>query len=256
MVLAEAMMEDGGLGLSGWITVFVYALVAWLCLRAFMVEKAGPPRPYRQAIAALWRVVRKHWPTPPAPARRAGLWVCLALMLAVLGVNRLLDIENFLLDWWREDAMAQGNYGDRRANQGGFVGAVAIVGLGSAVALLRVARGQLSDFRLVLGGAVFLLGFVVVRAVSLHAIDAIMRTSVAGVSVAVGLELLGLAVIGVGAGQRLRRATATKSAPTEPPRRGPSPGSGPGPRPPARKGPPPSGGAPPDDAPIKITQLR
>ena len=44
----------------GWLTVVAYLAAAWLCLRAFMVEKAGPPRPYRQAIKALLRVIRNR----------------------------------------------------------------------------------------------------------------------------------------------------------------------------------------------------
>jgi len=252
VVLAEAMTGEGGLGPSGWAAVLAYALTGWLCLRAFMVEKAGPPRPYAKAVAALWRVVRKHWPDPPAPARRAGLWVGVALLLVVLGINRLLDIETLLLDWWREDAMAQGSYENRRASQGGFIGVVALIGVASAVGLLRIARGQLRDLRLLLSGTIFLLAFVVIRAVSLHAIDAVMRIEVAGVSVAVAAELLGLGVVALAAVFRLRKDGApvlfgwrTKAKG----KKGGPPKGGPPPRAPARTGPPPK------DAPITITQL-
>lgn len=206
------MMEDTSLGLSGWLCVAVYVLVAWLCLRAFMAEKTGPRRPYLKSIAALYRVVRKHWPQVPTPARRAGLWVCLALVLLVLGLNRLFDLESLVLDLWREDARTQGTYGERRAMQGGFIGAVAIMGLAVVVVLFRVARGQLADFRLVLGGAVFLLAFVVIRAASLHAVDGILDRGVAGVRVGVGLELLGLGIIAAAALGRLRRARAAAGA--------------------------------------------
>lgn len=258
VVLADAMMMDEpGLGLSGGVTVLVYLLVAWLCLRAFMVEKAGPRRPYLKSVAALYRVVKKHWPQVPTPARRAGLWVCLALIVFVLGLNRLFDLETLVLDLWREDSRSQGTYGERRAMQGGFIGAVAIMGLAVVVVLLRIARGQLSDFRLVLGGAVFLLAFVVIRAASLHAVDGLLRQSVAGIPLGVGVELLGLAMVGMAAFARLRRAK-----PAAPPR-----DASPRPRQPAppRVEPLPSGGARPraeagaprdDSAPIRITQLR
>ncbi|MEM9462959.1 MAG: hypothetical protein AAGF11_52950 [Myxococcota bacterium] len=204
------MMDEPGLGVSGWVTVVVYLLVARLCLRAFMVEKAGPKRPYIRSIAALWRVVKKHWPNVPIPARRAGLWVCLALVLIVLGVNRLFDLETLVLDAWREDSRLQGTYGERRAMQGGFIGAVAIMGLAVVVVLFRIARGQLTDFRLMLGGAVYLLAFVVIRAASLHAVDGYLDQGIAGIRLGVGLELLGLVVIGMAAYRRLRKAKAAQ----------------------------------------------
>lgn len=194
--------------LIGWLTVVAYLAAAWLSLRAFMVEKAGPPRPYRQAIGALVRVVRKHWPDPPAPARRAGLWLLLAFVLLGLGINKQLDLQSLLTEIGRVTAIESGWYENRRAVQVGFIGAVLVTAAGCVVALWWFARGHLRDFRLALGGMVVLLGFVVVRATSFHDMDAFIREDLVGLEVNAVLELGGIALVAVAAAQRLRRAGA------------------------------------------------
>lgn len=192
----------------GWLTVVAYFAASWLGLRAFMVEKAGPPRPYRQAIGALLRVVKRHWPSPPAPARRAGLWLLLAGLLGFLGVNKQLDLQTLLTEIGRVTAIESGWYENRRAVQVGFIGAV-LVGAAMAVAALWwLVRGQLRDFRLALGGMVLLLGFVIVRATSFHDMDAWIHTSVAGLQLNWVLELGGITLVAVAAGRRLRKAGA------------------------------------------------
>ncbi|MCX4241091.1 hypothetical protein [Paraliomyxa miuraensis] len=192
----------------GWLTVVAYFAATWLCLRAFMVEKAGPPRPYRHAIAALWRVVRRHWPRPPAPARRAGLWVLLAAILAVLGVNKQLDLQSLITELGRIAAIEGGWYEQRRPIQVGFIGAVLVAGAGLVVALGWLARGHLRDFRLALGGMVVLVTFVVLRATSFHHIDILIGTRVAGLELNWVLELGGISLVAVAAGRRLRQAGA------------------------------------------------
>lgn len=192
----------------GWLTVVAYLAAAWLCLRAFMVEKAGPPRPYRQAIGALLRVVKKHWPAPPAPARRAGLWLVLASLLAALGVNKQLDLQSLLTEIGRVTAIESGWYENRRAVQVGFIGATLVTAAAAVAALWWFARGHLRDFRLALGGMVVLLGFVIVRATSFHDMDSLIRESVGGVTLNAMLELGGIGLVAVAAGRRLRQARA------------------------------------------------
>lgn len=192
----------------GWLTVVAYLAAAWLCLRAFMVEKAGPPRPYRQAIGALWRVVKRHWPSPPAPARRAGLWLLLALLLVGLGVNKQLDLQSLLTEIGRVTAIESGWYENRRAVQVGFIGAVLVSATLAVGALWWLVRGHLRDFRLALGGMVVLLGFIIVRATSFHDMDAFIHQGVGGVEMNWILELGGITLVAVAAGRRLRQAGA------------------------------------------------
>lgn len=201
----------------GWLTVVAYFVATWLCLRAFMVEKAGPPRPYHQAIAALYRVVRKHWPTPPVPARRAGLWLALAGILGALGINKQLDLQSLLTELGRVAAIEGGWYEQRRAVQVGFIGATLVTAAAAVAALGWLVRGHLRDFRLALGGMVVLVGFVALRATSFHDMDILIHTTVAGLELNWVLELGGITLVAVAAGKRLRRAGGT------PPSRGPDP---------------------------------
>lgn len=207
----EEIRWSAGIGdptLMGWLTVVAYFAATWLCLRAFMVEKAGPPRPYRQAIGALVRVVRKHWPSPPAPARRAGLWLVLAGILAFLGVNKQLDLQSLLTEIGRVSAIEQGWYEQRRPIQVGFIGAVLVSAAAAVVALAWLVRGHLRDFRLAIGGMVLLVGFVVVRATSFHDMDAFIHRGVGGLEINWIFELGGIALVSVAAGKRLRKAGA------------------------------------------------
>lgn len=216
----------------GWLTVVAYFAGAWLCLRAFMVEKAGPPRPYRQAIMALWRVVRKHWPSPPAPARRAGLWVAFAIILGVLGVNKQLDLQSLFAEIGRANAMEEGWYEQRRMVQAGFIGAVVGAGLMALGALWWLVRGHLRDFRIALGGMVVLVAFVAARASSFHHMDIFIHTTVLGIEMNWLFELGGIGLVIWAAARRLRQAGAPlwRGWPPE----GPGPGGGP-PRGPERK---------------------
>jgi hypothetical protein len=214
----------------GWLTVVVYFAAAWLCLRAFMVEKTGPPRPYLQAIGALVRVVRKHWPSPPAPARRAGLWLLFFVVLVVLGINKQLDLQSLLAEIGRATALEEGWYEERRMVQAGFIGAVvgsAVVGL---LALWWLVRGHLRDFRLALGGMVVLVAFVVARASSFHHMDIFIRTTVLGIEMNWIFELGGLVLVAVAAGRRLRQAGAPlwRGWPPQGPGRGGGSRGGPG----------------------------
>ncbi|MCA9652372.1 MAG: hypothetical protein H6712_04615 [Myxococcales bacterium] len=192
----------------GWLTVVAYLAAAWLCLRAFMVEKAGPPRPYRQAIKALLRVIRKRWPDPPGPARRAGMWLGLAITMLCLGINKQLDLQTLLTELARVAAMSEGWYDNRRAVQLGFIGAFSITALAAAVGLWWVMRGHLADFRLALVGMVLLIVFVIVRATSFHHVDVFLGAVDDDFRMNWVLELGGISIVAVAAARRLRKAGA------------------------------------------------
>lgn len=196
----------------GWLTVVAYFLATWLCMRAFMVEKAGPARPYLKSIAALLRVVRRHFPRPPAPARRAALWLVLAMTLAMLGVNKQLDLQSLLTDIGRVMAHRDGWYEQRRTVQATFIVLVLLGAAGGMAGLVWLVSGHVADFRLALGGMLFLMVFVLLRASSFHGMDTLIGTSFAGVRVNWVLELSGIGIVGYAAARRLRQAMAPSSA--------------------------------------------
>jgi hypothetical protein len=196
----------------GWLTVVAYFVAAWLCLRAFKSEKRGPDRPYRQAIPALVRVLKKHWPSPPAPARRAALWLVLAFVLGALGVNKQLDLQTLFTEIGRSMAVEGGWYESRRIVQAIFIAMVLGFGAFFVAVLWWLTRGQLRDFRLTLFGFALLVSFVVIRAMSFHHVDIIIGMDVGGVRVNWMLELGGLGIVIAGAAGRLRRAKAEAGA--------------------------------------------
>lgn len=196
----------------GWVTVVAYFVTAWLCLRAFRVEKRGPPRPLFATIAALARVMKKHWPRPPAPARRAALWLVLACIMFALGINKQLDLQTLFTEIGRSFARSGGWYEERRLVQGFFVAAIACVGLLGLLILWWLTRGQLRDFRLTLAGLAFIVTFVVVRAASFHKFDQIIGFELLGVRMNWVLELGGIGLMMTGVIRRLRAAARANAA--------------------------------------------
>ncbi|HET6582851.1 MAG TPA: hypothetical protein VFG69_05375 [Nannocystaceae bacterium] len=198
--------------LMGWVTVVAYFVTAWLCLRAFRLEKRGPPRPLLPTIAALARVMKKHWPRPPAPARRAALWLLLFAIMFALGVNKQLDLQTLFTEIGRSMSRSGGWYEERRSVQGLFVAAMAGFGAIGLAILWWLTRGQLRDFRLTLAGLAFIVCFVVIRAASFHKIDEIIGMELFGVvRMNWVLELAGIGLMAAGV---IRRIRAAKAEPT------------------------------------------
>lgn len=67
----------------------------------------------------------------PGDARRlTRFWTVTAVAMVVLGVNKQLDLQTWLIEHARRAAFAEGWYDDRRRVQAVFVLAVAAAGLG------------------------------------------------------------------------------------------------------------------------------
>ncbi|MBC8069725.1 MAG: hypothetical protein IAG13_15415 [Deltaproteobacteria bacterium] len=196
----------GDPSVMGWVTVVAYFVTAWLCVRAFKAEKRGPARPLLPSIAALLRVMRKHWPSPPAPARRAALWLVLAGIMIALGLNKQLDLQTLVTELGRQAAYVGGWYEERRVVQAIFVAAIALGGALGLLVLWWLTRGQLRDFRLTLAGLALLVCFVVIRAASFHAVDQLIDVRALGIRMNWVLELGGIALMATGVIRRLRAA--------------------------------------------------
>ena len=193
----------------GWVTVVAYFVAAWLCMQAFNTEKRGPIRPWRKAVPSMFRVLRKHWPRPPLPARRAALWVLVAMIFVALGINKQLDLQTLLTEVGKKVAHSGGWYEQRRVVQAIFVALVGGFGLMAIWLLFRLTQGgQLRDFRLPLAGLAVVVAFVVARAASFHHMDVFIGTEVLGLRMNTLFELGGVLVVAAGAIQRLRHAPA------------------------------------------------
>lgn len=136
----------------GWITVVIYALAAIISARTMQ-------------LAA--------FPAESATRERV-FWALLALGLAFLAINKQLDLQTLLTTAGRCAAQIQGWYDARRSLQAGLIiGLLVFVVLGG-VFFLILLRGTLRRSAVPLLGAMFVCGFVLVRAVGMHQVDAMI----------------------------------------------------------------------------------
>lgn len=198
----------------GWLTVLAYGLAAWMCLRAFLAEKAGPPRPLGASIQAWGRVTRKHFPKLPPIALRAGFWLAMAGFLIAMGVNKQLDLQTLFTQVARLVVSAMGLYEVRRILQLGFLILLAVL----IVRTVRVSRRLLSGHRelsLAFWGFVWQTAFILARATSFHGIDHSLGETLFGIPLNFLFEMTGIALLMAGAASRItarRRKSASSEA--------------------------------------------
>jgi hypothetical protein len=172
-------------------------------------------------------VMKKHWPRPPAPARRAALWLVLSAIMFALALNKQLDLQTLFTEIGRSISRSGGWYEERRAVQGLFIAAMAGLGALGLAILWWLTRGQLRDFRLTLTGLACIVCFVVIRAASFHRMDEIIGMELFGVvRMNWVLELGGIGLMAAGVVRRIRAAKAdagtTEDRPPPSPRGTPS----------------------------------
>ena len=159
-----------------WIIVGLYALAVWQSWRASRVAR----QPERQ------------------------FWTCLALLLAMLCVNKQLDLQTLLTQIVRSVARAQGWYAGRRTYQLAFIGAFAAMMFVGMIGLaIRFRRSPPVLWLAVLG--ISLQGlFVVMRAASMHHVDEFFTVRVGGLRLLFLLELPGIVAIIIAASASLK----------------------------------------------------
>lgn len=183
----------------GWFTVFVYFAIAW--------RAAGL---VRKAKASFFGAERWFWPA-------------LTALLVALGINKQLDLQTALTELGRLLAHEQGWYESRAQVQRWFVLLVAAGGLGALGLLGYALRRTPRATQLTLLGTLGLLGFVLVRAASIHRVDAFIGSTAGGLRWNWLLELGSLFVVALGVRLRLKALTgrprAERAAPRPAPRR-------------------------------------
>lgn len=147
--------------------------------------------------------------TAASAARRAGagfenaFWLTACTTMAILAVNKQLDLHILVTDLGRYLAVQYDLYQHRRTIQMAFM-ASAILGAGVAgLALWRATRGRDGSLRLALAGLAVCGGYSLVRAASFHHTDVLMRTTLSGERWSWTFEIAG-AVLTALAGWRYR----------------------------------------------------
>jgi hypothetical protein len=165
--------QIGDPSFMGWFTVAAYALAA---------------------LAAALTAARPALQRPGEPWRER-LWWGVAAGLALLCVNKQLDLQSLLTDIGRVIAREQGWYEHRRDFQKWAVAGVALgaaaLGLGF---IWRFRRFWLSH-KLLVAGVFFLLTFIGVRMVSFHHVDQVLGLRAGGMKINWLLELTGIFLV-------------------------------------------------------------
>lgn len=134
----------------GWFTTFAYFATAALCLRA-----------------------AKR--TPRSDRREHTIWLVLAMLFVMLGVNKQLDLQSALTELGRISARRSGWYERRAHVQRLFIAAICIIAaVASALGVFVTWRAS-REARIAIIGGVVIAAFVAIRAASFHHVDALLN---------------------------------------------------------------------------------
>lgn len=127
---------------------------------------------YGFTALALFRIGRRN-----VGAER-WLWLGCSVLLALLMVNKQLDLQSFLTAVGRCHALMTDWYENRRAVQGAFIIAVIVITAGSFVVLAVLLRRAFLRNFLLFSGLLLLLTFIAVRAVGFHRFDQFIANAI------------------------------------------------------------------------------
>ena len=165
--------EIGDPSFLGWFTVAAYGIAAFTA----------------------WLAARRAGRAPGLAGGSRGLWLLVAALMTLLCINKQLDLQSLFTDIGRVISYNQGWYKQRREFQKWFVlGVLASSFIITAFLMIR-CRGFWKSHFLLAAGLMFLLTFIVVRAISFHHFDVLLRSKVVGVKMNGILELGGIALI-------------------------------------------------------------
>lgn len=159
----------------GWVTVVAYGVATILALRC--ARRSPEPLEYK-------------------------FWAALTVALALLGINKQLDVQSLITQLGRDFAHWQGWYESRRLVQAAFIGFLIAAGLAIGALLAWIARRLPRTTQVAAVGLVLLVVFVVIRGISFHHVDALLRSDIEGMRFNWVLELTPLIVISVSAWRR------------------------------------------------------
>jgi len=162
----------------GWFTVFAYVCCGLLSFVLFR----NTPQYFSDHIG-----------------RQRSFWGLMCVAMALLAINKQLDLQSLLTEIGRLLSKEQGWYNNRRVVQQAFIMGVAIAAVAIVSALAFYYRQIVKANAIALVGTGFVVSFVVIRAASFHHVDHLLGKSIAGFRLNWLFELTGLTLIAANA---------------------------------------------------------
>jgi hypothetical protein len=196
-MLLSAVIHDRwrpGIGdptVIGWVTVAAYFSTVLLCLLCTRYPDDRLHSRYHPYYRQFWRGV--------------------ALIMALLGVNKQLDLQSLFTVIGRDVVQSSGFNDYKRMIQALFLLVLAI----SSIFIYKAAISRFSwcyhHYRLTFWGLGFLIVFILARASSFHHFDWFINVKILGIRTNWILELGGITCIAISAINQIRRMTTTNS---------------------------------------------
>lgn len=153
----------------GWFTVFAYAVATWFAFQEWRHRKVGAPDQH--------------------------IWLGVAVLMALLCLNKQFDVQTLFTEVGRQISRMGGWYQQRRLIQSLFVVFIIAGAAGFGIWFSRRYHRFFMTHRFLGLGLLFLLTFIVVRAVSFHHIDEFLHTDIQGFRANWILELGAISLI-------------------------------------------------------------
>jgi hypothetical protein len=135
-------------------------IIGWLIVAGYFV-----------ACISCWRLGRKIEAKDDNALRERRIWLIISILLLALGISRLLDLETALAEGGRSIAFSEGWYGRRKVFQLALIDGVSITCLAIVTTLVIWARRTPFPTWLGITAAILVIGYILIRAASLHQID-------------------------------------------------------------------------------------
>ena len=170
--------------LGSWITAAVYFWGAYSCRATAIRLKVG--------------------------SLETRAWTAIAVLLALIGISELLQLQPAITNFGRSIAIDEGWYWRRQGIQTAFTKIGAAITVAFSLGLFLSARRTSLECAIALAGAVMIVGYIFVRAVSLHQVDALLLKTTFGLHWSRIPEFAGSVIILLSSLSRRLKATPNR----------------------------------------------
>lgn len=180
LTLVEKGKWHPGIGdpsVGGWLTAAGYFLAALISFHRAWTVRSTPHFGHRPLI----------------------FWIICGTLMLLLGINKQLDLQQWLTQTGRDWARAGGWYEERRAFQALFVKWVVGLTIASLIAAGWFIRRLRFQYHMATLGLIFTACFIVVRAASFHHVDQFLGFHSTGFGLNRALEISGIAIVAIAA---------------------------------------------------------